>query len=199
MPQKIFLTIITVSVLMTDATQVLAQDAQQKALARAQYMLRQVNAEKAQLQQELMKLKEANKSLESELDQTKKTAKKKEGKLKETLAGWKESHQNLKERLSNTLNMLADSNQQVDFLTDNLNKQTTNFQLCYDNNKKLYDVGMELISSYENKGAWDVIAQREPFTKIKQVEIENFVQDHQYQIEDLNLGMNEYLIEQVNY
>ena len=41
-----------------------------------------------------------------------------------------------------------------------------------------------LIDNYNNKGVWDSIVQNEPFTGIKQVEIENILQEYRFANED---------------
>lgn len=174
------------------------QDPQQKAMARAQYMLRQANAENAKLKAELAAAKQESEALKKELDGERKTAKKKQDKLKGTLSAWKESHEEIKQKLVQTMSELSQSNALNKNLDSALNMQTQNFELCFDNNKKLFNVNNELLGRYEEKGAWDVVAQKEPFTQLKRVEIENLIQDYQYQIEDLYLGMNEYLLNKVD-
>ena len=184
-------------VIINTNTVVAQQSPQDKALARAQYMLRQVNAEKAQLQTEVLELKKSLTSLEKELEQTKNSAERKEGKLKNTLASWKESHQELKEKLAMVLGMMNERNYTMAVLTENLQRQTGNFKVCYANNQSLSEINNKLLDRYEGKGAWDVIAQNEPFTGFKQVDIENFVQDYRYQIEDLNLELNQQQIQEM--
>jgi len=174
------------------------QDPQQKAMARAQYMLRQTNAESAKLKAEIAALKEQGKVLQKELDDERKAAHRKEKKLKGTLSAWKESHEELKDKLVNTLAELSRSNNDNESLASSLGLQTQNFELCYENNKKLFDVNSELLGQYKSKGAWDAVVQREPFTQLKRVEIENLIQEYQYKIEDLYLGMNDHLVNKVD-
>jgi chromosome segregation ATPase len=58
---------------------------------------------------------------------------------------------------------------------------------CQETNARLYDVGREILAAYENKDLGDVLAQDEPFTGLKSVEIENIVQDYQDKLLDERL------------
>lgn len=51
-------------------------------------------------------------------------------------------------------------------------------------NRRLYEIGNELLDRYENKGVWESLAEREPFTGLKRVELENIVQDYRFAIDD---------------
>lgn len=53
---------------------------------------------------------------------------------------------------------------------------------CGSKNTRLYEVNLELLDRYENKGVWDALLQREPVTQLKRVEIENIVEEYKYKI-----------------
>ena len=53
---------------------------------------------------------------------------------------------------------------------------------CSVKNTKLYEVNLELLDRYENKGVWDALLQREPVTQLKRVEIEGVVEEYKYKI-----------------
>lgn len=178
--------------------QAYADETLRKALAKAQFMLRQANAESTALKQELgtanEKIAELEKTLEKELAKAEKT----EGKLKQSLSSWKDSHEELKQTLQETREELFLARSDIQQLDQKLAAQTENFELCYKNNKKLTEINGELLDVYSDKSAWDAITQREPFIQTKKVEIENLVQDYRFQIEDLDLGMNEHMIKPVS-
>jgi DNA repair exonuclease SbcCD ATPase subunit len=46
-------------------------------------------------------------------------------------------------------------------------------QVCVDRNRKLYSLGTEVIGKLEDQGFWSALARREPFTRLKRVELEN--------------------------
>jgi hypothetical protein len=50
-------------------------------------------------------------------------------------------------------------------------------------NQKLYDYNVELMHIYAAKSCSDSLLQREPFTGIKQVEIENILEDYSYKLD----------------
>jgi hypothetical protein len=49
---------------------------------------------------------------------------------------------------------------------------------CEDKNDRLYTWGQELLDKYKNKGVWAAMAQKEPILGLKEVAIENTVQEY---------------------
>jgi DNA repair exonuclease SbcCD ATPase subunit len=174
---------------------VVAQDAAaaQKALAKAQFLLRQTTAEKAALQQQMDALKQQVDTLGKQLSDSKAAAATRQQSAEQRLAAsagkWRDSHEQLAEQLAAAREQLKAQAQQVAQLQQQAQTQTENFQLCYTNNKKLYDLNRELLGQYNKKGVMDAVKQKEPFTGIKQVEVENLIQDYQYKLDDLNLSL----------
>lgn len=174
-----------------------AADQARKALAKSQYLLRQVNSEKAQLQTKVQALEaemaELKKSHEIEIKQ----AKNKQRKLETTLERWQQSHGDLRGSLGNTREVLQQAQRKIAILGDDLAKQTENFGLCYKHNQTLADNNQKLLQQYEQKGVWSAMKQSEPFTGLSRVEVENMVQDQRYHIEDLSLDLNRHLLKPV--
>ena len=56
-------------------------------------------------------------------------------------------------------------------------------RVCEDKNLKLYQYSLQLVARYRHKGFFDVLLQKEPVTQLKQVEIDNIVQDYKTKIE----------------
>ena len=49
---------------------------------------------------------------------------------------------------------------------------------CEHKNLLLYQANTELLKKYQNKSAWDALAQKEPFTGIEKVRIDNVLQEY---------------------
>lgn len=49
---------------------------------------------------------------------------------------------------------------------------------CAERNGKLYVLATEVIDKLEDQGFWSAIARREPFTRIKRVQLENLADDY---------------------
>lgn len=58
---------------------------------------------------------------------------------------------------------------------------------CSERNQRLYQYGSELLGHYEGRGFLGRLAQAEPFTQIKRVEVENLVEDYREKLEDAKL------------
>lgn len=175
----------------------LAQQNDQKALARAQYMLRQVNAEKVSLQQQLQALQKEYQDYQAEADDKLSQAARREQKLKGTLAKWKQSHGNIQGSLRDRLGELAREKQRSAQLARNLTMQTENFDVCHSNNEALTQINNELVVLYDEKGFMSLVRKGEPLTGIAKVKVENLVQDYKYRIEDLDLQASAHLLKPV--
>ncbi|MEM7468453.1 MAG: hypothetical protein AAF387_16410 [Pseudomonadota bacterium] len=207
-PKRPAVKLILLFILCIPFTQICAQQVDpaqlQQALARAQGLLRQLaqqkgalEAEKAKMQAELAgierKLKReqnANTDLEAELassqretgritgslNATKSRLDRVENRLKEIVGKYKaldasntatlQEKADLETELADTQQQLADANQK---------------------NEEMYQANQELLNKFINKGPWDSMLQLEPFTGIKQVEIENIEQEYQFRLEDARL------------
>jgi chromosome segregation ATPase len=179
-----------------DANWALAQDAnanaQKNALAKAQFMLRQATTEKAEAQQQADALKQQVDSLSKELAVVKSAAsdnkQKQEEKFNGTIEQWKQHDVKSNEQLAVLRAQLKEQSQQRAQLEERLKVQINNFDVCYGNNKQLFDLNRELLDRYQHKGVFDAVSQKEPFTGLKQVEIENLVQDYRYRNDDLTVA-----------
>lgn len=163
----------------------------QKALQKAQFMLRQAASEKADLQTQVDALKQQVEKMSADLAATKSASdqakRATEEKFGGAIAQWKQRDTETSGELAATKQQLKQEIEQRKVVEDKLQKQTNNFAVCYENNKKLYDVNTQLLGQYEKKGFGDILKQKEPFTGVKQVEIENLVQDYRYQLDDLRV------------
>jgi hypothetical protein len=62
---------------------------------------------------------------------------------------------------------------------------------CEKNNARLCIIGNELLERYENKGVFGSISEKEPFTQLKKVELEKFIQEYKDKIEEQELIIEE--------
>ncbi len=172
-----------------------------QALAKAQKLLRAVAAEKAKLEAEnrdldaeVQKLKERNETLELTLEET-----------RGTLDDSEKSNVRLESRLQRTEDRLARTEDKLRELIDLYKAQSrklaeteatlaeTQDTLAYtedeladaeNKNLTLFKANREMLDAYVGKSGWDGFMQREPFTGLKQVEVENMAQDFLFRIED---------------
>jgi len=178
------------------STAALAQDANaQKALQKAQFMLRQAASEKAALQSELDAARRQLEEQARELAATKSSATQAQQKTEEKYTGaiaqWKQRDGEQSAELATTKEQLKQQLAQRAELEAKLQRESGNFSACYENNRKLYELNRELLARYESKGFGDVLSQREPFTGMKQVEIENLLQDYRYRLDELQMKPTE--------
>ncbi len=159
-----------------------------RALERAQYMLRQLNAQKTQFEKlniklgvDLKKLKKivknqvrkqrlSNKNFARINSQKNAYIKKLQDKLRQTFIIFRKSEA---ERLQANTNGKALSNE---------------LRQCVVNNHSLVKINDTLLKKYNNKSALDALEQAEPFTRIKQVKIENMMQTYRFKSEDLKVN-----------
>lgn len=66
-------------------------------------------------------------------------------------------------------------------------QQKQSIASCEDHNAKLHDQGVALLEKYQAKSCFDTTLQNEPFTGLKQVEIENFIEDSRDQLDEHKL------------
>ena len=161
--------------------------ADNKALERAQYMLRQLNSQKVQLEKQ-------NIGLKAELDALKKESAKQ---LKKQKAGNKKLDLTVKkkdrfiEKLKNKLRqtMIALRKSEAQRMQANNIGQSLDSELkqCVSNNHALVSMNDKLVDNYTKKGCWDSILQEEPFTGINQVKVENILQEYRFKNEDLEV------------
>ena len=175
------------------------------ALAKAQYLLRQISMEKEALQAENAHIKE-----EVEKRDKKITAlNKKIDSTKKSLSSTRDTVGKYQEAVSAQRTRMVEMRDKFQKLVDKYKELVVALRLvegerasiqkanqsglreldnCADKNQQLYQVNLELLNQYKNKGVWDAMLQKEPVTQLKQVEIENIIEDIQYRIEKLKVA-----------
>ncbi len=168
-----------------------AGDEQKAALAKSQYMLRQITAEKSEMDKKNKELDEANKTLKTQLEKVQAELVSKNAQL----AQWQTKAQEQQETLAKTQQESGQQQKELKRSAELINHQKSNIEarlqtqrdnlhLCMENNRKLYSINQELVANYQNKGFWAVAKQKEPFTGKQQVEIEKLAQEYQYRLDD---------------
>jgi septal ring factor EnvC (AmiA/AmiB activator) len=167
-------------------------DNTKNALAKAQYMLRQISSEKTQLETELAKVKKEKEQLQKDLDNAKKDHQKTVSSINSQqlqLTSAATEKNNLIKDIEEEKEKLEALTNESSRLLEKLDAQKNNFQTCYINNKKLYEINQEILGQYQEKGFWDALAQKEPLTTIGRVKVENLIQDYQYKMDDLEIKL----------
>lgn len=144
-----------------------------KAMARLQLMVRQLSAEREALTAENAKLK-------SEVEDVRKKFGDLRNKAQSALTQFKEQSNDLGEKL-------RESQARVLELETANTRQTGEFNTCMQKNLALYDSHRDILRQYEKKGVFASLLQREPLTGIKQVEIENLIEDYRERIDALQV------------
>jgi len=166
-----------------------------RALARAQALLRQVGQEKAAVEARNVELQARSDRLARELDAATGELERAEGQI----AGLRGREARLSRRLAttrdhlddtvarlreavtayrDTRHALAETTAVKESLDDLVARQSHEIQQCEAKNLALYEANQELLERYENKGAWEALLQSEPVTGLKQVQIENILEEY---------------------
>jgi len=168
--------------------------ANDEALSRAQYMIRQMNAELNQLKSTHQSLLAEKTAKEKDYDALQKKYDKLQVKSDKNKKSMRGKVVEIKQQYRDEVGEHTETRKSLSAMTQEKNKlfkiateQTQAIDRCVGNNKKLFDINLELLSAYEKKGVWDSVTQAEPFSGLSQVQVENLVDDYQYNLEDLRV------------
>lgn len=172
--------------------------------ARVAQQLQQLSSERAalalendRLQQELDRIKaELSKAaagssalerraraLEASASQGEGSAKQAQEQLERTRAQLQE----LVAKFRETAQTLRDVETERASLKGQLAQQERAYEVCVDRNVSLYQLNAEVLERMEKRGFWSSVAEREPFTRLKRVELENLIDDYRYRAQELRL------------
>jgi chromosome segregation ATPase len=172
--------------------------------ARVMQQLQQVTAERAALQAENAKLKEETEKLRKEVQQVSAAKTSLETRNKALTvnatrgeASGKQAEEQLEKTRGQLQELVAKFRETAQTLDDVETDRATvkgqlavherEFRTCVDRNAGLYNLNAEVLDRMENRGFWSNLAQREPFTKLKRVELENLIDDYKYRADELRL------------
>lgn len=182
------------------------EDRSAQALARAQALLRQVSAQKQELEAANARLSAAVDALEQKLTRAEaglkqtsvnlaseqRKAERTGGALDSTRDRLTRTEEKLRETesiLRSTKASLQDTERQVAEVKGRLGQAESQLAESERKNLRLYQANVELLDLYKNKGPWTAMLQREP-TGLKNVEIENIVQEYRIKLEDSLTDLN---------
>lgn len=103
---------------------------------------------------------------------------------KETLAG---KLAETEKRLAETADKLRSENDERKRLETLAAQQKQSISQCEALNAKMHAEGLALLEKYRNKSCMEAALQAEPFTGLKQVEVENFVEDSRDKLDELRI------------
>lgn len=144
-----------------------------KAVARLQFMVRQLSQERETLAAE-------NAKLNAEVEDVRKKFGDLRSKAQSALTQFKEKSDSLGENL-------RESEARVRELEALSTRQTGELKTCMQNNVKLYESHVELLRQYDRKGVFASLLQSEPVTGLKQVQVENLIEEYREQIDQLQV------------
>lgn len=75
-------------------------------------------------------------------------------------------------------------NNEIFLLENKLSRSDLRVERCTNHNQELTKIGMELLDSYQDRGFFETVMEKEPFIQAKQIEVEHFVQRYVDKIDD---------------
>jgi chromosome segregation ATPase len=172
--------------------------------ARVMQQVQQLTAERTALQAENATLKQELERAKQELQKTVKERAAAEGRVKalaanasrgetsekqaeEQLERTRGQMQELVTKFRETANTLREVETDRATSKSQLASRERELKTCVDRNASLYNLNVEVLDRMEDRGFWAGVAEREPFTRIKRVELENLIDDYRYRADELKL------------
>lgn len=176
--------------------------------ARVAQQLQQLSSERAALQAENSKLQQELDRLKAQLQKANTATKTLEGRNRtlalaagqgnaanrqnsEQLERARAQLQELVEKFRDTAQTLRDVEAERSTKTTELAAKERDLKTCIDRNAALYNLNTEVLDRAENRGFWSVLAEREPFTRLKRVELENLIDEYRYRADELRLDQQQ--------
>ncbi len=177
-------------------------------IAKIQFVLKQLSAERDSLKaevealrQENSRLKEAKERLsgkvaliEGRVEQTIKNLDNKDAvieKYKQNDTVLRDKIEKQREKMNETVvkfKEVISSLHQVEAersqLTDNVIQLDKEVKSCAQDNLKLYETGLDILDKYQKKGVWSSLMQAEVVTGLKTVEMENNIEGYRHRLKD---------------
>ncbi len=196
-----------VALIVLQATASVAQEARRPAAdasARFQQQVQQLASERTALQSENARLKDQVAQLEKDAkafaadkDSLTRRAGTAEGKVSRAEAGQQSVSSRLEateSRLNEVVGKykeLAEQLRKVELERGELARQAAadgqGLKTCAQKNVQLAGIAHEALERYENKGCFGALAQAEPFTRLKRVEVDNAVDEYRQRVDSLQL------------
>jgi len=192
------LTAMLTAALLLAATSVAAADGkgdrEREQLKRLQQSQRKLEQEKSQLARDKSAVDSQLKEAQDKLDEAGRKAQGAAGRaavLDKELKAARAEKESLAGKLAEAEKKLAETGEALRKaeaagrqLDAGLKQTSQSLAACEARNEKLHGYGTELLEKYEKKGCGEAMLQTEPFTQLKRVEIENFVEDYRDKLDD---------------
>ncbi len=194
------LILLCVSVLSASAGDVMAEARRDAAgaadpMRKMQYMLRQLAQEKSSLEAENGKLKIALKKETEDKEKLQTKLKKFEKKLDKSkdnnlklVSRVKQDNERMKAMIvkyRETVQKLQTANRDNQLLVNAVSERNQWIEQCQSKNSKMYTLNVELLERYRNKDFSDDALEKEVFTGLVAVELENQEQEYKFRLSDL--------------
>ena len=172
--------------------------------ARVAQQLQQLTSERAALQAENARLKQDLDQLKAQLQKSESATKTLQARTKaleqnagrgnaasqqaeEQLERSRTQLQELVGKFRETAQTLRDVETERDGIKGQLGLKERELKTCVDRNASLYNLNTEVLDRMENRGFFSGLAEREPFTRLKRVELENLIDEYKYRADELRL------------
>jgi peptidoglycan hydrolase CwlO-like protein len=186
--------------LLSSALPAIVRAADDDAVARAREMLRrtqealhQAQAENAELLRAKTDAEQKLQAATKQIDAVQSGSKAAQGALNAKLTSAQSVQTDLQNRLSDanarlsatnaklsgTASELAARNGELAQVKQMLEQSKTATASCEDKNLKLYSYAETVLGLYKNKGVWASLSQKDPVLGLKEVDVENVVQEYQ--------------------
>ena len=176
-------------------------DGAERALANAKALLRQLQQDNDELSASNRELSRRSASLERELESVSaertelardlKTTRGRAERLEEALVVAQrrrdeayERIRELTEKLKEHIEVLKRVAAERDVAEVEGAECSARFERCEFKNARLFQANQELVELYGQKDSFDRILQREPFTRLKQVEIESILEEYRHKLSE---------------
>ena len=157
----------------------------------------QLQAENAKLKKDLDDLKKQLASAQQQATSSKAGADRNQAAVAAARAATESSQKNLEETKSKMQELVGRFRETITTMrgieTDRsqLRQQLASSQSAYDkcaqDNDALYQVNREVLDRYAHQGAWSYFERSEPFTRLKQTQIENLTVEYRQRADELRM------------
>ncbi|NWG87714.1 MAG: hypothetical protein HXY26_09465 [Hydrogenophilaceae bacterium] len=170
------------------------KDREREAVRRVQQQMQQMQGqlstleqEKASLTENLAESEKAAKAAQGKagrLDRELKQERERREALEKELAATKEQLDKTQTSLDETSRTLATTEAEKKRLEAIKALREKEIALCEDKNKTLYQLGRDLMARFEQKSCGEILAQKEPFSGLKRVDIENLLEEYRDKLDE---------------
>ena len=129
-----------------------------------------------EVEKELLSVKEENLSLSTKLQAA-------QSSLEDVKVKSSESLQNSQKDLQISVDQGEVCKNKLQESKSNVSRQSQLIEMCEKKNMALYEMNVDILDRYKNKGVLSALLQAEPFTQIKNVEMENILQEYKEKLE----------------